>query len=65
MCRAAHQNKQQDRVKSVFASSPQYRISRHLLQKYLRMQNSSFPRIKKNLDYLETKLSPGQENMAP
>ena len=31
MCRAAHLNKQQDRAKSVFASSPQYRISIHSL----------------------------------
>ena len=47
MCRAAHLNKQQDRAESVFASSPQYSISRHSLQKYLQMQNSSFPRMKK------------------
>ena len=31
MCRAAHLNKQQDRAKSVFASSAQYRISTHSL----------------------------------
>ena len=31
MCRAARLNKQQDRAKSVFASSPQYSISIHSL----------------------------------
>ena len=52
MCRASHLNKRQDRVKSVFASSPQYRISIHSLQKYLQMQNNSLPRKKKKPKYL-------------
>ena len=49
MCRAAHLNKRQDRVKSVFASSSQYRISIHSLQKYLQMQIMAFQERTKNL----------------